>query len=177
MTEQHTATAATSLPSGTWQLDPAETTVTVTVKKLLLWTIPATLTVAGGTIEIDDDGTVSAIDVTADAGSYTSGMAKRNEEVIGPKLLDAATYPTITFHADTVVPASGGFRADGTVTVKGTTSPISLDVKGVDANGTTGTFQATATVDRRSIGVDAMPSLIIGNDLDITISAGVRRAA
>ena len=45
-------TTTTQLPTGTWTLDPTATTITVSAKKLGLFTIPATLTVVSGTIEI-----------------------------------------------------------------------------------------------------------------------------
>lgn len=177
MTDQSTSTAPTTLPPGTWQIDPTSTTVTVSAKKLLLWTIPGTLTVSHGSIEIGADGQVAAADVVADAGSYTSKLARRNAEVVGSKLLDAASFPTIAFHADTVVPAATGFQATGTVTIKGRTSPISMIVSDVSTSESTATFRAEATVDRRDVGVDAMPSLIIGNELQLSISASARRAS
>lgn len=49
MTEQHIHPTPASLPAGSWQLDVAATTVTVSAKKLLLWTIPATSTSPGPT--------------------------------------------------------------------------------------------------------------------------------
>lgn len=88
-------TATNQLPAGTWTLNPSATTITVSAKKLGIFTIPATLTVVSGTIDIGDDHQVTNVDIVADAGSYTSKSDKRNEHVIGADFLDAGAHPTI----------------------------------------------------------------------------------
>ena len=84
----------TQLPSGTWQLDTSATTVTVSVKKLGFFAVPATLDVSSGSIEIDDDHQVTNVDIVVDASSYASKNAKRNEHVLGPDFLDTKNHPT-----------------------------------------------------------------------------------
>jgi len=49
------------------------------------------------------------------------------------------------------------------------------DVASSATNGTV-TFDASAHVSRADLGVDTMPSLIIGSMLDVTVSAVARRA-
>ncbi len=165
----------TNLPTGTWKLDPAATTVTVAAKKLLLWTIPATLTVTDGTVEIDETGKVAGVEVVADAGSYTSKNSKRDEHVVGSDFLHATEHPTITFRSGTVAPAIGGHRADGTVTIKGRTSPIAVTIGDLAIDDTTATFAATTTVDRRALGVDKLPALVIGHELQLSVRAAARK--
>ena len=159
------------LPTGTWRLDPAQTTITVTAKKLGFFTVPATLAVSSGTIEIDADHQVTAVDVVADASSYTSKNAKRNEHVVSADFLDAATHPELRFRADKVTRTATGHRADGSVTVKGRNFPLSADITDVEFDAERGSFVATATLDRTAIGVDELPSLVIGRDLQRTVSA------
>ena len=161
----------TQLPAGTWTLDPEATTVTVSAKKLGLFTIPATLTVVSGTIEVGEDHEVTNVDIVADATSYTSKNAKRNEHVVGADFLDAGEHPTIVFRSGGVASSADGLNASGTVTMKGQTSPIEVTVSEVAVSGSTGSFVAAATVDRNAIGVDKMPSFIIGSQLDIAVSA------
>lgn len=60
------------LPTGTWHLDTAATTVTVSAKHLLALTVPATLTVTSGSIEIADNQVVrvgSKLDLTVSAAA------------------------------------------------------------------------------------------------------------
>lgn len=159
------------LPTGTWTLDSKQTTVTVTVKKLGLLSVPATLALTSGTIEIDADHQVTAVDVVADATSYASKNPKRNEHVVSADFLDAANHPELHFSATGVSQTAGGYRADGSVTVKGRTAPISIDINDVDFNTERASFTATATVDRNAIGVDKLPSFVIGRDLELTVTA------
>lgn len=169
-----TNTLQLQLPTGTWALDTSATTVTISARKLRAFTVPATLTVTSGTIEIADGGVVG-VDVTADASSYASKNAKRNEHVVGSDFLDAANHPAIRFQAHDVASSATGATASGSVTVKGRATPITVTISDVDIDGDTATFHASAVVDRTDLGVDKLPSLIIGPKLDLAVSATVNR--
>lgn len=170
-------TTTTALPTGTWQLDTLATTVTVSARKMGMFAVPADLTVTTGTIEINDSHGVVSVNIVADAASYKSKNAKRNEHVIGKDFLDASAHPTISFQADSVVASGDGFRANGTVTIKGQTSPVDVTVTDVQFTGTDGSFTASATVDRKVIGVAKMPTFVIGANLELTVSAKATRKA
>ena len=75
----------------------------------------------------------------------------------------------------TVRPTATGFLADGSVTVKGHTSPVAVSIENVAITGDTARFTATNDVDRNDVGVDKMPSLIVGSKLDLTVSAAATR--
>jgi polyisoprenoid-binding protein YceI len=167
--------APTELPAGTWQLDPSTSTVTVTVKKMGLLTVPATLVVTSGTVEIDDSHQVANVEIVADAASYASKNAKRNEHVLGADFLDAENHPTIGFRTSQVASESPGYTSSGTVTVKGQPSPIEITITDVDVSDAVGSFTATASVDRKTIGIDKMPTLVIGRSLQLAISAKARK--
>ena len=164
-------TTTTLLPTGTWQLDTAATSVTATVKKLGMITVTSSLGLVSGTFEIDAEGQVSGVEIVADASSYSSGNAKRDTHVLSDDFLGAETHPEITFRADAVRPAGRGYEAKGTVTIKGQTSPIDLTISDVDVNDERGTFTATAAIDRTTIGLDKMPNFVIGRTLQLTVSA------
>lgn len=170
MTTQHTNTKR-DLPTGTWRLDPAQTTIDVAAKKLGFFTVRATLTLTAGTIEIDAHHQVTSVDVVADASSYTSANAKRNDHIRSADFLDADNHPELVFGAEQVTTSTRGYRADGSVTVKGQAFPISVDITDVDFDADRGSFVATATIDRNTIGVDKLPSLVIGRALQLTVNA------
>ncbi len=160
----------TALPTGIWHLEPS-TTITTTVKKMGVITVPATLDLVSSTIEINADHEIVSVDVVADASSYASKNAKRNEHVVGEDFLDAAVHPTISFRADTVTADGSNYRAKGSVTVKGRTSPVDVTIADVNFTDTTGSFTASATIDRKTIGVDRMPTFIIGRELALSVTA------
>lgn len=160
-------TTTTTLPNGTWAIDTAATELTVTVKKMKLITVPATLAVTSGTIEIAD-GAVSRVEIVADAASYTSSQGKRDEHVASPDFLDVAAHPTITFSAESVASTS---QVAGTVEIKGRKSPITFAVSDLNISESSASFSATSTVDRTAIGVDKLPTFVIARDLDIAVTA------
>jgi polyisoprenoid-binding protein YceI len=167
----------TELPTGTWQIDPAATTVTVTVKKFGgLMTVPATLEVTAGTISVDEQHRVVDVAVSTDAASYRSKNSKRNEHVISKDFLDSDRYPTITFETDSVAERGDGYQTTGTVTVKGNRTPVEVTIDSVAVGVDTATFTATTTVDRLALGVDKMPAFVIGKDLVIEVAATAQRS-
>ena len=159
-----------TLPTGTWRIDPAKTTVSVAVKKLGLFTIIGDVTVTDGTISLD--GTTAKIDVTADAASYATPMAKRNVHVHSADFLDVDQFPTIRFTGGTLTSdVTGDRHIAGEITIKGQTAPVDFRVADVDVTADTAAFAATASVDRTALGLNKMPGFVIGKTLNITVSA------
>ncbi|MEM9651321.1 MAG: YceI family protein [Actinomycetota bacterium] len=172
----HVNDHANALPVGTWRLDPDRTTITVTATKLGFFSVPATLAVSAGTIEIGTDEQVAAVEVIADAGSYTSRNDKRNDHVRSADFLDSDNHPELVFRAETISPVDAGYRAVGSVAVKGQRSPLSIDVTDLEVDAGHGSLTATATVDRNAIGVGKFPSFIIGRRLEISATVHAVRA-
>lgn len=170
-----TDTSSTAPPIGTWVVDATSTRLTVTAKKLGVFSVPATLTIDRGTIAIAD----RAIDVTvvARADSYASANDKRNEHVRSADFLDADQHPDIVFSADELAAAGAGFSVAGTVTVKGNSTPLQFDVSDVSVDGDRASCSATAQVDRSALGVDKLPAFVIGNTLEIALDVSANREA
>ena len=167
-TQQHSG----MLRTGKWRIDPAKTTVTVAVKKLGMFTVTAGLNVTAGTISLGNDDNTAEIDVTVDAASYASPIAKRNEHVRGADFLDTEHNPTIRFTGGALTSdAAGDYRVAGDVTIKGRKSPVEFRVTDIDSSADVVSFKATASVDRKLVGIDKMPSFIIGKTLNLTVTA------
>lgn len=165
-----------TLPTGTWSIDPAATTITVTATKLGFLSVPATADLMEGSITIADDGSVSNVEVIVDAASYTSKNPKRNEHVVSADFFDAGNHPTIEFRSSSVGPTGAGWRAEGTLTIKGNTSPLTLDITDLQNEDSTPSFTVAAAIDRSKAGVDKMPSFVIGNTIDLTATVGATTA-
>ncbi len=163
-------TAMTMLPDGTWTIDPANTSLEISVKKLGFLTVVGTLDLQSGSVEISD-GSVTSVEVAASSASYTTGNAKRDEHIRSADFLDASNHPTISFSASNAQATAAGYRLAGTATVKGLSSPLVFDVENLDVESTQATFSASGSVDRKVIGVDKLPSFVIANDLELTIAA------
>ena len=164
------------LPVGVWAIDPARSSITVTATKLGLFRVPATLSLASATIEIDGEHHVVGVEAVVEAGSYASKNAKRNEHVRGSDFLDADDHPQLSYTAASVERSEDGYIAEGAVTVKGRTSPVTLAIADITVDGDRGSFVATATLDRNQLGIDALPSIVIGRTLQLTIAAEAVRS-
>lgn len=159
--------ALTELATSTWTIDASRTTITATAKMMSAANVPATFQVVSGSISVID-GALGAIEVVADAKSYKSAIGKRNKDVTTQKgLLDANTYPTMTFTA------SGGSeqQVSGQVEIKGQTVPLSFTVSKLDVGEASATFELATTIDRFSVGVDKSPAFVIGRDIDVQVTA------
>lgn len=167
----------TQLPAGTWELDASSSTVTATVKKLGFITVAGTLDISHGAIEIDPEGTVTAVTVSLAAASYDSSNDKRDEHIRSEDFLGAPTHPSISFQSSTVKQRGGGYDASGVITIKGKQFPITLAVSDVAFDDARGSFSAEAEVNRKEIGLDKMPTFVIGQNLRLSISATAVRAA
>ena len=88
-----------------------------------------------------------------------------------PDFLDAENHPHLVFTAAQVTPDADGYRAAGSVTVKGKTSPLEVEITNVEFDADRGTFTATATIDRNAIGVGKLPSLVIAPRLRLNVTA------
>ena len=83
-----------------------------------------------GTIVLDLAKKTGNADVTIDATSISTGVAKLDEELKGANFFDTAKYPAITFKA-----RNFGFDGErlaavnGDLTIHGVTKPVTLQVK------------------------------------------------
>lgn len=165
----------TTLPTGTWTLD-SSSTVSITVKKMGFITVVGTLDITSSSIEIDANNNITNVAVSVDAGSYNSSNEKRDVHVHSDDFLDAENHKTITFTTGSVKPSSSGYVSTGSLTLKGQTSPIELSITDVKVNGSKGSFNATATVDRKAIGITKMPGFVIGSKLQLAVSGNATLA-
>ena len=117
---------------GTYRIDPERSTLSYSGRHMFgLGVVHATFAIDSGEVRVADPLTASAVTVTVDAGSFHSDSAKRDNDVRGAKLLDVATYPTITFASDRLrQDGDKGWRLSGSVTAHGTSVPVELRIDG-----------------------------------------------
>ncbi len=140
---------------GTWQLDQTHSTVQFEVGYLEaafrggLGTIDATLTVADGSARLEGSADPATVQV-------------KDENLAGhlqtPDFFDSGSNPRITFEADDVALAAGRVTANGTLTLRGVTLPVT-------ASGTAGgpftdgygreriSLSIAGTIDRTAYGI------------------------
>ena len=167
----------TTIPTGTWTLDPTATTVSVTAKNFLVRTVPATLAVAAGRAVVADTLDDSFLEFSLAADSFDSGNAKRDEHVRTADFLDAEHHPSIDFRSEHITATAAGYRVTGTLTLAGNSAPVAFDIEQLEVVDGSFVFEATAAIDRRQIGLDKLPALVIGNTIDVAVSGAADRTA
>jgi polyisoprenoid-binding protein YceI len=177
-------TISAAAQTETWQLDPPHCAAQFAVRHMGISTVRGTFTKLRGTLQYDRTAPAkSSLDVTIDAGSVDSGVEMRDNDVRGPKLLDVAKYPTITFKSKRVEPAGPGkLKVTGDLTIHGVTKETVLEVEGPSApmkdpmgNARMGA-SATTTINRRDFGVSGYPPAAIADDVAVTIDVELVKA-
>ena len=173
-----TAAVATDLTAGTWAIDPVHSSVTFSVRHLMVSKVRGNFAEADATITIAEDPLQSAVTATITTASVQTGNADRDNHLRTGDFFEAEKYPAITFRSTGIKSHSGAeFVLDGELTIKDVTKPIELAVEflGVEQNAYGQTiigFEATASISRKEWGIDFnVPleggKLLVGDKVDI----------
>ncbi|MGY1771170.1 YceI family protein [Blastococcus sp. SYSU D00813] len=164
-----TAGLRAPVAAGTWVASDCRTRAAFTVRGL---TGPVTGTVAltCGEIEVDATGAPRHARAELDLRTVDTGIARRDADLRKPHLLDADGCPVMTWSADRFTrDEDGAWTADGVLALRGTSTPLAVRaVPGL--RGGRLLLRATATMDRRSVGIRA-PRPVIGRQVRIEVEA------
>jgi polyisoprenoid-binding protein YceI len=166
-------TTQTLPATGTYTLDPERTTIRCDCKALMgLQTVHGTFRLNTGQVRISADLAGCTVHASIAAGSYASGNGTRDAHVMSAGLLDAKTFPYITFTGAGARTSDdgAGWVVTGPVTAHGTTQPAEVHVTQAWLEEGTVRFRATATLDRLSFGITKM-KLRVGRTVNVSIDA------
>lgn len=127
-------TTLTSVPVGTWNVDPTHSSVEFQVKHMAIATVKGQFGEFQGSLTIGEDGAASA-GGTVEVASVDTRDAQRDEHLKSPDFFDAASHPQITFASTEIVAVDEDtFKVTGDITIHGVTKPITLEatVEGAD---------------------------------------------
>lgn len=166
-----TGTTSHAAPTaGTYSIDPLRSTVSYSSRHMFgLGTVHASFTVTSGTVSVAEPLDGSRVEASIDAGSFHSDSAKRDRDVTSDRLLDAATYPEITFSSTGLRRHGDGFLVDGTVTCHGAAVNVELTVTEALTEADGIRFRARAEhLDRRAWGITQAKGFV-GRFLDLDV--------
>jgi polyisoprenoid-binding protein YceI len=146
MTE-HTpdASPADAPPPGSYTLDPEQTTIRADVKAMFgLLTVHGTFRLRSGQVSIAADPAASSVQASIEAGSFASGNATRDADVVSATLLDAKAYPEITFTGQGTRRDGEGWVVPGSVNAHGTAVPAEVLLSDVRLEAGGARFRAPA---------------------------------
>jgi polyisoprenoid-binding protein YceI len=129
-------TTATTIPTGTWNVDPQHSQVGFAVKHMGIATVRGEFHDFQGTVAVDDDGHATASG-TVQATSVDTGEDQRDDHLRSPDFFDVASYPELKFESSSIEPiADDTYRITGDLTIHGVTNPVELEaiVDGTDTD-------------------------------------------
>ncbi|GAA2609520.1 YceI family protein, partial [Actinomadura fulvescens] len=147
------ATVAKDLTAGTWNIDPAHSEVTFSIRHLMT-KVRGSFTEFSGAVEVAEDPAGSTATAEIKLASIDTRNADRDAHVRTADVLDVENHPTMTFVTKGLREESGGHLVDGELTIKGVTRPVTLQVEfhGVAEDpwgGTRAGFSAETTINRK----------------------------
>jgi polyisoprenoid-binding protein YceI len=140
--------------AGSWQLDPAGSSVTFRHKTMWgLVTVRGTFATVHGSGEIHPDGTASGR-LEIDAASLGTKNGTRDTHLRSADFFHAEAHPQIVAEIGPVTRQDGASAAvAGTLTVRGVSKPIHLIAKVTEATDDAITVQADGEFDRADFGM------------------------
>jgi polyisoprenoid-binding protein YceI len=123
-----TAGAATTLiPAGTWNVDPAHSSVGFSVKHLGIATVRGVFEKFEGTLEIGDDLSQARAYGTAQVDSINTNEPARDEHLRSADFFGAESNPELRFESTAIRPLDEDtFDIEGNLTMNGVTQPVTL---------------------------------------------------
>ena len=162
------STTATTLPTGTWKVDPSHSRVGFRVKHLGISNVRGEFHDFNGQVVITEDGTPTASG-TVKVASIDTNEGGRDGHLKSADFFDADIYPEITFQSTSITATDEDtYEITGDLTMHGVTKPItfSAEIGGSDADTYGNTrigLEATAELSRSDYGMKFNAALGSGN--------------
>lgn len=158
------------LTPGTWNVDPTHSSLTFTVRHLMVSKVRGRFGAFSGTATITDEKLLSNVTATAEVASIDTSDSGRDEHLKSADFFDVATYPTIGFKSTKITRNGDDFTLFADLTMKGVTKSVAFDLEfdgvGQDPWGNTKAgFSAEAEVNRKDWGLEWNVALETGGVL------------
>jgi len=157
------------LAPGTWHIDPFHSSVNFRIPHLFFGRVRGRFDEFGGTVEIGDRPQEWRVEAHAIVASLNSGFRARDQRLLGPEILDVASYPQIGFSGEGLEPHGDEWRLPGTLSLHGSDQPVvfSLSWRGAEPDQQSpdernANFFVHTTISRSAFGITAGPPMPTG---------------
>jgi polyisoprenoid-binding protein YceI len=124
------ATASTLVPTGTWNVDPAHSSVEFQVKHLGIATVKGLFSDFEGALEVGGDGIPTKAYGSVKVDSVDTREEQRDAHLRSPDFFDAENHPELTFAATAIEPVDEDtFKVTGDLTIHGVTQQVTFDAE------------------------------------------------
>ncbi len=175
-----------SIPAGTYNVDPAHSSVGFEVRHMGIATVRGAFRKFQGIVDATGDAPV--LQGSVEVSSVDTGEAQRDGHLVSAEFFDAENHAEITFHSTAGEATAGGkIRLNGEITIKGITKP--LELTGVVAEGGTDPWgneriglELEGVIDRREFDLkwnQTLPNgnLLVSNEVKLLLSVSAVKAA
>jgi polyisoprenoid-binding protein YceI len=115
---------------GTWEIDAAHSSVGAVARHLMVAKVRGHFSRFSGTVTIGATPEESSVVATIDAASIDTADERRDAHLRSHDFLDVENHPTLEFRSTKVTQVGDtSLRADGELTIRGVTRPVTLDVE------------------------------------------------
>jgi polyisoprenoid-binding protein YceI len=166
------------VPLGSWQLDPAHSTVGFAVRHLMS-KVRGRFYEFSGQIVLAEDRSESRTRVEIDLASVSTGNPDRDAHLRSTDFLDVEQYPLMTFASTGLREEHGTWFLEGELTIRATTRAVGLELEflGFDPTGAQGEprigFEGRTSIKRSDFGIDFGlvdgAKVVIGDKIDILL--------
>jgi polyisoprenoid-binding protein YceI len=117
------------IPTGTWTVDPAHSSVEFSVKHMGIANVRGRFTEFEGTLDMKEDLSASYVRGSVKVASIDTGEAQRDGHLRSPDFFGVDEFPEITFESTRVEAVDeDSSRVYGNLTMHGVTHEVKLDV-------------------------------------------------
>jgi polyisoprenoid-binding protein YceI len=159
-----------------WEIDPARSKLTFTLRHLVISEIKGSFGRWGGTLYLDrGQPSLSSVQVWIDVSTIDTGEPERDDHIRSSEFLDAKQLPRAEFESSAVEEKDGRAVVRGRLRLHGVTRDIDVDVEpyAPPAPGGKNVYRLRAKLDRQSFGLHWNQDLdfggvVVGDEIRIT---------
>jgi polyisoprenoid-binding protein YceI len=166
--------------AGRWALDRAHSSVSFSVRHLMVSKVRGQFTDFDAEIVTGADPLASSVSATVDLSSIDTGNADRDAHIRSADFFDVDNHPTLAFRSTGVRRDGDDFVVDGELSLHGVTRPVSLEleVNGFQHASPFGDvragFSASTEISRKDYGIEFdMPleggGVVVGDKVQIAL--------
>ena len=175
-------------PAPMWTIDPDHSTISFSVKYMMITTVHGRFDSFRGRIKLDlDRPDNAAVEVEIDADSINTGIGARDTHLRSADFFDVERYPKATFRSTSIESNGGRFVIAGELTIRGITRSLSLRAKylgsGINPSGVeVAGFEATGKLNRKDFGLNWNQALesggvLVSDEVKLTTTIEAARIA
>ena len=157
--------------AGTWELDPAHSSVSFVARHLMVAKVRGGFTKFEGVLRVAENPVESSAEVTIDAASISTAEEGRDQHLRSADFLNVEAFPTLRFRTTSLEPTGDNtFDLHGELTIRDTTKPVTLHAtyEGAQTDpwgNAKIAFSATTEIDREEFGITWNQALETGGVL------------